>query len=264
MADERPVMLITGAGRGIGAAVARAAAAKRYHVVLNYSTSSDPADELAAEIRETGCRAVTVQTDVADEAAVRSMFAHVDERFGRLDVLVNNAGIAGGYGQLDTVTEPMLARLWAVNITDLGGRGGSIVNISSKAAVLGGPHEWVHYAASKGAIDTMTVGLSKELANVGVRVNGVRPGLIESDFHLHAPPGRVARMAPMIPMERSGSADEVAGAVLWLASAGPLQSGPGPEGSMLRCALQQVDALREVDDRLSVGRAPRRPQPGPI
>lgn len=234
MADERPVMLITGAGRGIGAAVARAAAAKRYHVVLNYSTSSDPADELAAEIRETGCRAVTVQTDVADEAAVRSMFAHVDERFGRLDVLVNNAGIAGGYGPLDTVTEPMLARLWAVNITgpflcareaaarmrtDLGGRGGSIVNISSKAAVLGGSGEWVYYAASKGAIDTMTVGLSKELANVGVRVNAVRPGLIESDFHLHAPPGRVERMRPSIPMERSGTTDEVAPAVLWLASA---------------------------------------------
>jgi NAD(P)-dependent dehydrogenase (short-subunit alcohol dehydrogenase family) len=102
--------------------------------------------------------------------------------------------------------------------TDTGGRGGCIVNISSKAAVLGGPNEWVHYAASKGALDTMTVGLSKELANVGVRVNGVRPGLIESDFHLHAPPGRVERMAPMIPMERSGSAAEVAGAVLWLAS----------------------------------------------
>jgi NAD(P)-dependent dehydrogenase (short-subunit alcohol dehydrogenase family) len=161
------------------------------------------------------------------------LFATIDDEAAD-GLPVNNAGIAGGYGPLDTVTEPMLARLWAVNITgpflcareaaarmrtDLGGRGGSIVNISSKAAVLGGPHEWVHYAASKGAIDTMTVGLSKELANVGVRVNGVRPGLIESDFHLHAPPGRVARMAPMIPMERSGSADEVAGAVLWLASA---------------------------------------------
>ena len=103
--------------------------------------------------------------------------------------------------------------------TDLGGGGGVVVNVSSRASEIGGANEWVHYAASKGAIDTMTVGLSKELANVGVRVNGVRPGLIESDFHLHAPPGRVARMAPMIPMERRGSADEVAGAVLWLASA---------------------------------------------
>jgi NAD(P)-dependent dehydrogenase (short-subunit alcohol dehydrogenase family) len=127
----------------------------------------------------------------------------------------------------------MLARLWAVNVTgpflcareaaarmrtDRGGRGGAIVNISSKAAVLGGSGEWVHYAASKGAIDTMTVGLAKELAAVGVRVNGVRPGLIESDFHEHAPPGRVERMAPSVPMQRSGSPDEVAGAVLWLCS----------------------------------------------
>ncbi len=233
MADQRPVMLITGAGRGIGAAVARAAAVQRYHLVLNYSVSADPTEELAAELREEGCRAVTIQADVGNEADVLRVFATIDERFGRLDVLVNNAGIAGGYGPLSTVTAEMLARLWAVNITgpflcareaaarmrtDAGGHGGSIINISSKAAVLGGPNEWVYYAASKGAIDTMTVGLSKELATVGVRVNGVRPGLIESDFHLHAPPGRIERMAPMIPMERSGSAAEVAGAVLWLAS----------------------------------------------
>ncbi len=233
MADERPVMLITGAGRGIGAAIARAAAVQRYHLVLNYSASADAADELAAELRETGCRVVTVRADVGDEADVLRMFETVDERFGRIDVLVNNAGVAGGYGPLDTVTADMLARLWAVNIsgpflcsreaaarmrTDLGGRGGSIINISSKAAVLGGSTEWVHYAASKGALDTMTVGLSKELAGVGIRVNGVRPGLIESDFHLHAPPGRLDRMAPTIPMQRSASADEVAPAVLWLAS----------------------------------------------
>ena len=234
MADERQVMLITGAGRGIGAAVARDAAAKGFHVVLNCCGSLAAADDLAAEIRETGRRAMVVQADVADEAAVTQMFAKVDQHFGRLDVLVNNAGIAGAYGPLEVVTADMLARLWAVNITgpflcareaaarmrtDRGGRGGSIINISSKAAVLGGPNEWVYYAASKGAIDTMTTGLAKELANVGVRVNGVRPGLIESDFHLHAPPGRVERMAPMIPMERSGSAAEVAGAVSWLASA---------------------------------------------
>lgn len=233
MADERPVMLITGSGRGIGAAIARAAAVQRYHLVLNYSTSADEADELAAELRETGCRVVTVRADVSNDTDVLRLFATVDERFGRVDVLVNNAGTAGSYGRLDTVTAEMLARLWAVNITgpflcsreatarmrtDRGGRGGSIINISSKAAVLGGSDEWVHYAASKGALDTMTVGLAKELATVGIRVNGVRPGLIESDFHLHAPPGRVERMAPTIPMQRSGSAAEVAPAVLWLAS----------------------------------------------
>lgn len=233
MADERPVMVITGAGRGIGAAIARAAAAQRYHLVLNFSASAVAADELAAELRETGCRVVTVRADVGDEPDVLRLFATVDERFGRIDVLVNNAGVAGGYGPLDTVTADMLTRLWAVNIsgpflcsreaaarmrTDRGGRGGSIVNISSKAAVLGGSTEWVHYAASKGALDTMTVGLSKELAGAGVRVNGVRPGLIESDFHLHAPPGRLERMAPTIPMQRSANAAEVAPAVLWLAS----------------------------------------------
>ena len=233
MAEHRPVMLITGAARGIGAAVARAAAGQ-YDVVVNYSASAAAADDLATELRALGSQPLTVQADVADEDAVKRMFAQVDQHFGRLDVLVNNAGIAGGYGPLDTVSGDMLARLWAVNIsgpflcsreaaarmrTDRGGAGGSIVNVSSKAAVLGGPNEWVYYAASKGALDTMTTGLAKELANVGVRVNAVRPGLIESDFHLHAPPGRVERMAPEIPMERSGTPAEVATAVLWLASA---------------------------------------------
>lgn len=233
MAEHRPVMLITGAARGIGAAVARAAAGQ-YDVVVNYSASAAAADDLATELRALGSQPLTVQADVADEDAVKRMFAQVDQHFGRLDVLVNNAGIAGGYGPLDTVSGDMLARLWAVNIsgpflcsreaaarmrTDRGGAGGSIVNVSSKAAVLGGPNEWVYYAASKGALDTMTTGLAKELATVGVRVNAVRPGLIESDFHLHAPPGRVERMAPEIPMERSGTPAEVATAVLWLASA---------------------------------------------
>jgi NAD(P)-dependent dehydrogenase (short-subunit alcohol dehydrogenase family) len=159
------------------------------------------------------------------------MFAEIDTRLGRLDVLVNNAGIAGSYGTLDTYTAAALERLWSVNLTGpflcareaanrmrTAGGGGSIVNISSKAAVLGGPNEWVHYAASKGAIDTMTTGLAKELAPHGIRVNGVRPGLIDSDFHLHATPGRMDRMTPMVPMQRVGTPDEVAEAVLWLAS----------------------------------------------
>lgn len=232
-ADDRQVMLITGGARGIGAAIARAAASDGYRVVINYAESAGIAAQLVEAIAGAGGHAVSVHADVADEAQVLAMFGEVDHAFGRLDVLVNNAGTAGGYGPLATVSATMLARLWAVNITgpflcareaaarmrtDTGGRGGSIVNISSKAAVLGGTHEWVHYAASKGALDTMTVGLAKELATVGVRVNGVRPGLIESDFHLHAPPGRVERMAPLIPMERSGTPEEVAGAVLWLAS----------------------------------------------
>jgi NAD(P)-dependent dehydrogenase (short-subunit alcohol dehydrogenase family) len=173
------------------------------------------------------------RADVGVEDEVVEMFRAADRHFGRVDVLVNNAGIAGGYGRLDAVESTALAALWAVNVTGAficareavvrmstrrGGRGGSIVNISSKAAVLGGPDEWIHYAASKGAIDTMTTGLAKEVAAEGIRVNAIRPGLIDSDFHLHARPGRLERMAPAIPMRRPGTADEVAGAVLWLAS----------------------------------------------
>jgi NAD(P)-dependent dehydrogenase (short-subunit alcohol dehydrogenase family) len=227
MSEQRPVMLITGASRGIGAAIARAAA-PTYDLVLNYAQSRDTAQNLADELRAVGCRAEPVQADVGDEAQVLNLFGELDERFGRLDVLVNNAGIAGGYGPLKVVDGEMLARLWAVNITgaflcarEAAARmqsGGNIVNISSKAAVLGGSGEWVYYAASKGALDTMTIGLSKELAEKGIRVNGVRPGLIESDFHLYAPPGRLERMRPTVPMQRSGTAAEVAAAVLWLAS----------------------------------------------
>lgn len=230
---DRPVALVTGGSRGIGAAVAVAAAAAGYDVVVNFADREAAAHDVVARAQAAGAAAIAVRADVADEAAVLAMFAEVDRVFGRLDLLVNNAGIAGGYGTLDTVTAAAMDRLWAVNITgaflcareaaarmrtDRGGRGGSIVNISSKAAVLGGSGEWVHYAASKGALDTMTVGLSKELAPYGVRVNGVRPGLIESDFHDHAPEGRVERLRPTIPMLRSATTDEVAPAVLWLAS----------------------------------------------
>jgi NAD(P)-dependent dehydrogenase (short-subunit alcohol dehydrogenase family) len=229
---ERPVMLVTGAARGIGAAVA-VAAAPTYDLVVNYVASAAAAEQVAADARALGAHVLVHRADVGVEADVVAMFAACDERFGRLDVLVNNAGIAGGYGRLESVSADDLARLWAVNVTGAficareavvrmstvhGGRGGSIVNISSKAAVIGGPNEWIHYAASKGAIDTMTAGLAKEVATEGIRVNAVRPGLIESDFHLHATPGRVERMAPLIPMQRSGTADEVATAVVWLAS----------------------------------------------
>ncbi len=235
MAD-RPVALVTGGSRGIGAAVCRLAARDGYDVVVNHVANPGGGDEVAAAVRALGGRALVVQADVADEAAVVAMFAAADAEFGRLDLLVNNAGIAGGYGELHTVTGAALDRLWSVNVTGAflcareaaarmrvdrvgeGGHGGSIVNITSKAAVLGGSFEWVHYAASKGALDTMTTGLAKELAAVGVRVNAVRPGLVESDFHLHAPPGRVERMAPQIPMQRSCTPDEVAEAVVWLAS----------------------------------------------
>lgn len=229
----RPVVLVTGGSRGIGAAVCGAAAADGWDVVVNYAAQEAAAHAVATAATERGAATLVVQADVASEDDVTRMFRAVDERFGRLDGLVCAAGIAGGYGELHTVTAPMLQRLFAVNVagaflcareaaarmrTDSGGRGGVIVTVSSKAAVLGGAGEWVHYAASKGAIDTMTVGLARELAAVGVRVNGVRPGLVESDFHQHAPPGRVDRIAPTVPMGRAGTADEVAAAVCWLLS----------------------------------------------
>jgi NAD(P)-dependent dehydrogenase (short-subunit alcohol dehydrogenase family) len=237
MPTDRPVMMVTGGSRGIGAAVVRLAAQRGHDVVINYASAVESANAVAHQARSFGVRALVVQADVGVESDMLDLFGAVDAEFGRLDVLVNNAGIAGGYGTIDCVDEAMLARLWAVNVTsafvcareasarmrvDRGGRGGSIVNISSKAAVLGGAGEWIHYAASKGAIDTLTVGLAKELAAFGVRVNGVRPGLVESDFHQHAPAGRMARIAPTVPMQRAGSPEEVATAVLWLA---------GPESS---------------------------------
>jgi NAD(P)-dependent dehydrogenase (short-subunit alcohol dehydrogenase family) len=223
------LVLVTGGGRGIGAAVARLEARRGATVVVNYATSAGPATELAAEL---GNGSIAVQADVAVERDVISLFEQVDE-LGTIDALVNNAGIAGGYGGLEIVHEEMLARLFAVNVggaflcareaalrmrTDRGGKGGCICNISSKAASIGGAGEWVHYAATKGAIDTMTIGLARELAPHGVRVNGVRPGLIVTDFHDNASPGRLERMAPQIPMLRSGSPDEVATAVAWLCS----------------------------------------------
>jgi NAD(P)-dependent dehydrogenase (short-subunit alcohol dehydrogenase family) len=225
-------MLITGATRGIGAAIARASAVD-HDLLINHVTPGAHVERLTHELEALGAAVLVHRADVADEAAVVEMFDACDARFGRLDVLVNNAGIAGGHGRLDTVTSPLLASLWAVNITgpfvcareatarmatDRGGIGGSIINISSRAAALGGSGEWVHYAASKGAIDTMTTGLAKELAPRGIRVNAVRPGLVASDFHDHAPAGRLERMAPTIPMARAGHPDEVAAAVIWLAS----------------------------------------------
>lgn len=229
----RPVMLVTGASRGIGAAVARLAAQHGHDVVVNYVNDEAAARTVADDVAAAGATAHVVRADVASEEQVVAMFRAADERFGRLDVLVNNAGIAGGYGTLDTVRADALERLWAVNLTgaflcareaaarmrtDRGGNGGSIVNVSSRAALIGSAGEWVHYAASKGAMDTMTIGLSRELAPHGVRVNAVRPGLIESDFHDYAPPGRVERLTPSVPMLRSGRVEEVAEAVLWLAS----------------------------------------------
>jgi NAD(P)-dependent dehydrogenase (short-subunit alcohol dehydrogenase family) len=161
------------------------------------------------------------------------MFGVIDREFGRIDGLVNNAGVVGSHGRVENLDGSVLARLWAVNITgpivcareavrrmatDHGGHGGAIVNVSSRAAALGGSGEWVHYAASKGAIDTLTIGLAREVAAQGIRVNAVRPGLVDTDIHETAPAGRVERMAPTVPLGRAGTPEEVAAAIVWLAS----------------------------------------------
>lgn len=231
----RPVAVVTGGSRGIGAAVAERLA-PTYDLAVLHTGSGARAEQRAAlwaRLRELGATVVEAACDVADDTAVEAAFRLVDERFGRLDALVNNAGIAGAHGPLDVVDGAMLTRLFAVNVagafvcareaarrmsTLRGGRGGAIVNVTSKAALIGGAGEWVHYAATKGALETMTRGLATELADQGIRVNAVRPGLIESDFHDHAPAGRLERMAPTVPMQRAGTPAEVAEAVAWLLS----------------------------------------------
>jgi NAD(P)-dependent dehydrogenase (short-subunit alcohol dehydrogenase family) len=213
--------------------VARSCAARGDVVCVNFAENEAAAAELVDDLEAGGVRAIAHRADVGDEAQVCGLFDAVDRELGPLDVLVNNAGIATQYGPLAEIDATALRRMLDVNVvgalicareavrrmsTARGGRGGSIVNISSRAAVIGGSGEWVGYAASKGAIDTMTIGLAREVANEGIRVNAVSPGLIESDFHLHATPGRLERLAPVIPMLRAGTAAEVAAAVLWLAS----------------------------------------------
>lgn len=231
---EPDVVVVTGGSRGIGAAVCRQAAAAGYAVVVNYTAAADRAAALVGELTGAGARAVAVRADVADEAAVTELFAAADE-LGTLAALVNNAGITGPYGRFDAVATADLRRVLDVNVlgamlctraavrrmsTRYGGAGGCVVNVSSRAAVLGSANEWVHYAASKGALDSLTVGLANELAGEGIRVNGVAPGLIDTEVHAAAgQPDRVVRMAPGVPLGRPGEAAEVAAAVLWLMSA---------------------------------------------
>lgn len=228
------VILITGASRGIGAATARLAAQRGYAVAINYRQQASAAEELVSEITRAGGRALALQADVANETEVRRLFATVDERLGRFDVLVNNAGILEQQMRLEAMTLERWQRVFATNVfgsflcsreavkrmsTRQGGRGGAIVNVSSIAARLGAPEEYIDYAAAKGAVDSMTVGLAKELAADGIRVNAVRPGVIDTEIHASGgEPERVARIAKSIPLARGGLAEEVAEAILWLAS----------------------------------------------
>ena len=228
------VLLITGGGRGIGAATALLAAQRGYAVAVNYANNSLAADEVVRTIRAGGGTAVAVQADVGDEAQVAAMFQKVDARLGRLTALVNNAGVVDVQARVDEMSVARLERMFRTNVigsficareavrrmsTRYGGAGGAIVNISSGAARLGSPGQYVDYAASKGAIDTFTIGLAKEVAAEGIRVNAVRPGLIDTEIHASGGmPDRAFELAPTVPMQRTGSADEIAGAILWLLS----------------------------------------------
>ena len=224
------ILLVTGASRGIGAAIARLAGTRGYDVVVNYLRDEKAADAVVQTVRNTGRRAIAIQGDMAREADIDRMFATIDKELGRLTHLVYNAGTTGGNSRVEAVEAKTLRDTMELNVVGAllcakaailrmskrhGGNGGAMVLISSMGASLGSPGEYVWYAASKGAIDSMTIGLSKELAGDGVRVNAVSPGIILTDIH---PPGRVERITPSVPMQRAGTPEEVAETVLFLLS----------------------------------------------
>lgn len=227
-------LLVTGGSRGIGAAISRLAARKGWRVAVNFVRDEDAAGRIVADIEQAGGEAFAVQGDVGSEADVLAMFDAVDKRFGRLDGLVNNAGVVDVASRVDEMSLERIERMLRINVTGSilcareavkrmstrhGGKGGAIVNLSSAAATLGSPGIYVDYAASKGAIDVFTLGLAREVAAEGIRVNAVRPGIIDTEIHASGgDPDRVAKMRDMLPMKREGTADEVAEAIWWLLS----------------------------------------------
>lgn len=230
----KQVLLVTGGSRGIGAATALLAGRKGYAVAVNYTARREAADEVVDRIRAEGGEAIAVQADVAEEDQVLALFATVDAQLGRLTALVNNAGVVDVTARLDEMSTARLRRMFDINVIGsmvcareavrrmsprYGGSGGAIVNVSSAAARLGSPGQYVDYAAAKGAIDAFTLGLAKEVAAEGIRVNAVRPGLIETDIHASGGiPDRVRQLAHQVPMQRGGTAQEVAEAIMWLLS----------------------------------------------
>ena len=228
------VVIVTGGSRGIGAATCRLASDRGYAVCVNYRANREAADQVVADCRNAGAKAVAVQADVAVEADVVRLFEAVDRELGRVTALVNNAGILERQTRVEEMDAGRIARVFAANVTGSflccreavrrmstrrGGSGGSIVNVSSVAARVGAPGEYVDYAAAKGAIDALTLGLSKEVAEEGIRVNAVRPGFIYTDIHASGgEPGRVDRVKAFVPMKRGGRPEEVAAAILWLLS----------------------------------------------
>ena len=245
------VLLVTGGSRGIGAATAVLAARKGWKVAVNYTRNGAAALEVVRTITAAGGTALAVQGDVADEQQVLALFAQVDAKLGRLTALVNNAGVVDQPARVDEMSLARLKRMFDINVigsflcareairrmsTRHGGRGGAIVNVSSAAARLGAPGQYVDYAAAKGAIDSFTIGLAKEVAAEGIRVNAVRPGLIETEIHASGGlPNRVRELQHLVPMQRGGSADEVAQAIVWLLS---------PQASSTTMSLLDVSGAR--------------------
>ena len=248
--SSRPLLLVTGGSRGIGAAICRKAAAQGYDLLVNYRSDASAAEAVASDCRTLGARAEVVQGDTATEEGVAAIFAAVD-RLGPLHGLVNNAGVVDVTARVDELDRARLDRMFAVNVIDKircateavkrmstkhGGQGGVIVNISSMAAVIGSPGQYVDYAAAKAAVDTFTVGLSREVATEGIRVNAIRPGIIDTEIHASGGlPDRARDLAPIVPMQRPGTADEVADSVLYLLS---------PQASYVTGALLNVSGGR--------------------
>jgi len=247
----KEVLLVTGGSRGIGAAVALLAAAKGYAVAVNYASNAKAADQVVDAITSKGGRAIAVQADVARESQIIDMFATIDRELGPLTALVNNAGVVDVAARVDEMSLARLERMFDINVigaivcareavrrmsTKHGGHGGAIVNVSSAASRLGSPGQYVDYAAAKGAIDAFTIGLAKEVAAEGIRVNAVRPGLIETGIHASGGiPDRVRQLQHLVPMQRGGSAQEVAQAIVWLLS---------PEASYTTMSLVDVSGGR--------------------
>lgn len=227
-------VLITGASRGIGAATARLLASQNYNICLNYHQQHNTAEQLSKELTKAGCKTLILQADVSQEEQVTDMFRKIDNAFGPLTHLVNNAGILKPQMRLQDMSAKRINQILTVNVTGYflccreaikrmstanNGKGGSIVNVSSVAARTGSPGEYIDYAASKGAIDTLTTGLATEVASEGIRVNGVRPGFIYTDMHTDGgEPNRIERLRSAIPMQRGGQPEEVAAAIAWLLS----------------------------------------------
>lgn len=227
-------LIVTGASRGIGAAIARLAAARGWAVAVNFCTGESEAASVVSEIAASGGRAVAIRGDVGKEPDIVELFRTAERELGPIKGLVNNAAITGGFARVEDVSAAAIEKTFAINVagamlcareavrrmsTKRGGSGGAIVNISSRAAHTGSPGEWVHYAASKGAIDSFTVGLAREVAAEGIRVNAVAPGLVDTGLHAaNGEPGRLQRLMPTIPMGRAGTPEEVAEAVVWLLS----------------------------------------------